>query len=151
MRRHLVLVPGLLGWLLVTFVAVKATIWSSAEMFREGWWGSMPHRLVYMVPGFLAVLLAAVPVRWPRLGGWFLGTVGVTVVIFGRQFFSTRTGLEVGGTFVVAALVFIMEGWRLKKIEREKLKPFSLSRCSRLAFTLGLPLLAFLVMGILNL
>lgn len=152
MRRYLVMVPGLLGWLLVTGVAEMATVWSSIEMFHEGWWGSGPHRFVYLVPGFVVTLLAAVPVRWPRPGGFFLGTVGLALVLFWRQFFSNQLGLEIAIPFVVAALLFIMEGWRLEKIERGQLQPFILFNSSRkhcifrhprLALTLGLPLLTF--------
>ncbi len=152
MRRYLVLVPGLLGWLLVTFVAVMATVWSSIEMFHEGWWGSVPHRFVYLVPGFVITLLAAIPVRWPRPGGFFLGTVGLALVLFWRQFFSNQVGLEIAVPFVVAALLFIMEGWRLEKIKRGEYTPFILFRCPRnhflcrrprLTVTLGVPLLTF--------
>ncbi len=157
MRRYLVLVPGLLGWLLVTLVAEAATIWSSIEMFHEGWWGSVPHRFVYLVPGFVVTLLVAIPVRWPKAGGWFLGTVGLALVVFWRHFFSNQLGLEIAIPFVVAALLFIMEGWRLNKIERGILQPISLPFCSdsrlfcrypRLSITLGLPLLSFVAVAL---
>ncbi len=92
MRRYLVLVPGLLGWLLVTGMAVVATVWSSNQMFTEGWWGSVPHRLVYLVPGFSLVLLAALPVRWPRAGGWFLGSAGIALAVFWGQFSNNNIG-----------------------------------------------------------
>ncbi len=153
MRRYLVLVPGLLGWLLVTYVAVMATIWSSREMFHDGWWGSVPHRFVYLVPGFVFTLLAAVPVRWPRAGGWLIGTVGLALFISLNQLFSNPFGLKIAIPFMVAALLFIMEGWRLKKIELEMIEPFRLFGCPqnhfllkhpKLSITLCLPLLTFI-------
>ncbi len=153
MRRYLALIPGLVGWLLVTMVAEMVTIWSSIEMFHEGWWDSVPHRFVYLVPGLVAVLLVAVPVKWPRVGGWFLGATGLALVVFWRQFFSNSLGFEVAVPFVMAGILFIMEGRRLDKIERGQLEPSPLFvfpgnnfffRNPRLAFTLGLPLLTFL-------
>lgn len=157
MNRYLVLVPGLLGWLLVTSMAEMATIWSCNEMFHERWWGLLPHHFVYLVPGFVVTLLAAVPVRWPKAGGWFLGTVGVSLVLFWGQVSSDQMGLEIAIPFVVSALMFIMEGWRLEKVERGIQKPFVLSGCPhrylicrqpRLAVTLGLPLLTFVGMAL---
>lgn len=152
MRRHLVLLPGLLGWLLVTFVAEMATVWSSIEMFHEGWWGAMPHRLVYLVPGFVLVLLAAVPVRWPRAGGWFLGSIGIALALFWGQFFNNNVGFEIAIPFVLAAVLFIFENRRLEKITHGDLKGYQmpdwvpthfLFRHPRLSITLGLPLVTF--------
>ncbi len=153
MRRHLVLLPGLLGWLLVTFVAEMATIWSSIEMFHEGWWGSVPHRLVYLVPGFVMVFLAAIPVGWPRAGGWFLGSVGIGLAVFWGRFFDNNLGLEIAAPIVLGAVFFIFEGRRLEKVDRGGLDGYQtppwvpshfLFRRPRLTITLGLPLLTLL-------
>lgn len=155
MQRYLGLIPGLLGWLLVTSVAEVATIWGSIEMIQEGWWGSMPHPFLYMVPALALTLLAAVPVRWPRTGGWFLGTMSLTIVVFGKQFSNNQLGLQIAIPFVVATLLFIAEGWRLERIERGLQQPFTLFGCPRnniacryprLTITLGLPLLTFVGM-----
>ncbi len=153
MRRHLVYFPGLLGWLLVTFVAEMATVWSSIEMFHEGWWGSVPHRFLYLIPGFVLVLLAAVPVRWPKAGGWFIGSVGISLAIFWQQFFSNNIGIEIAIPFVLGAGLFLFENWRLEKVKRGELKAVAtpgwvpshfLFRRPRLTVSLGLPLITFL-------
>ncbi len=153
MRRYLVLVPGLLGWLLVTFVAEMATIWSSIEMFHEGWWGQVPHRFLYLIPGFIVVLLSAIPVRWPRVGGWFLGTVGISLAFFWRKFVDSQLGLELAVPFVLGAVFFIFEGLRQDRIERGVWLAFPLPgwypghsffKRPRLTLTLALPALTFI-------
>ena len=117
----------------------------------------MPHRFIYMVPGIVATFLAAIAVRWPRPGGYFLGAVGLAFALFWGQASSNRMGWEMAIPYLVVALLCIMEGWRLEKIERGQLKPWKIFPSSRthfffrhprLTITLAMPLLGFIAMAI---
>ena len=73
--------------LLITSVALTTlwACWSMGEMYHEGWWGSWTHRLPYLIPPALFMVLTLVALTWPRVGGGLTIAAGLAVGWFFRN------------------------------------------------------------------
>jgi len=138
-RRWLAYLPGLVGWVLATYLAVAVTVWSSPFILGQQTSDKLPG-WNFLLPPMLAIVLAVIPVRWPRAGGWFLGAMGLS-------FLFTALPWRLGASLVLTAVLFILEG-RRQSLDRSESNAASgylvfLSAQQRMLVTLFLPILVF--------
>jgi len=99
----------LLGWaavLLVTLAASYWAFWGVLEAFHEGWWkptlaGRLLQLLAYLAPALVLAGLAAVAIRFPRVGAVLFSMVGIVIaalMIWDGAYF---------GLFITATLTLV--------------------------------------------
>ena len=146
--RLMIRVPGLVALGVVTCTAAVAVFWGVNEMFHEGWWGPVPHRLLYLVPGAVFTGLAVIAARWPRFGGALLMGMAAVMLLGWKPLFGNNIGLTIGGFFVCAGIPFMFDGTfrdRLRAAGHEPVGPWW-RRNWRTLIAGGVPLL--LALGI---
>ncbi len=107
---------GWIGVLLVTMAASCWAFWGVLEAFHEGWcrpflWMRLLQLAAYLAPATLLCLMAALGIRWPRLGAVVFVLVGVTLAglmfVDGAKFALEVTLCLTGLPMLVGLLFFL--------------------------------------------
>lgn len=106
-RRIGARLPGWIASILMIGFTLLWSVWGTAEMYHEGWWGAWYNRLPYLAPIAVTLLPALVAFRWPIAGGITIMAVGVfAFFFFGNDVRFIGLGIAlVGAAFVVDGLL----------------------------------------------
>ena len=144
--------PGLIGLVLVLMTTSLWVFWGVMEMFYEGWWGDILHRLFYLSLGVVCMLLTFIVLTWPRFGGWLIIAVGGAFTVWWWSMMAQRVGLSVGGLLsmfpvsgmlLITGVLFLFEGRYRRRLRASGWQPPQkwLQRNLRYVLGLGIPLL----------
>ena len=107
-------VPRILAIVFVLFASAFI-----AEGFIPGfhWIDAVMHLVVALI-----VLAATVVAwKWPKIGGWLFLPLGLAIFNINYQGGRTIVGLIVGGVPFLTGILFLVEGFRKKKVNSSSL------------------------------
>jgi hypothetical protein len=115
--------------------------WGTSEMYYEGWGLPFPQPLAYLTPALICLLLTALCLRWPHIGGWLLIGVGGAFTFWWWGLTYRRGGLSLISALemVPVSTLLILTGWLILHSAKSKQPPFRW----RWYVSIGVPLLIF--------
>ncbi|MBN1873864.1 MAG: hypothetical protein JXA33_06510 [Anaerolineae bacterium] len=120
--------PGYIAKGLMILVTAFWTYWGFGEMYHEGWWGAWYNPLLYLIVCTVCLTFTLVSLKWPRVGGWMLITVGAGFSLWwwGEDLIEGHLSLEqffgqfpLSGSLVIIGVLFLQEA-RLQQRLREQ-------------------------------
>ena len=158
MKNRLRQIPGWTGTVILTVLNTFWLYWGMGELFYEGWGVSGTPWFLYLSIAAVALLLSAVTIRWPYVGGGILVTAGLAFALWWllpglrNGLYTLSNALErlfLSGGFTLVGVLFILDG-------RNNPQPAGegqswVRRNLRWLVALGIPLVTGLVVALYNL
>jgi hypothetical protein len=120
--------PGRIAAGFVILTTSLWTFWGIGELYYEGWGLPFPHPLVYLIPAGICLGLSLLTLRFPRLGGWLLITIGALFTAWWWTLVARRAGgltlssvlgmVPLSALLIVTGILFLLEG-RYRRRKRE--------------------------------
>ncbi len=143
-KERLIQVPGIVASGLMILVTTLCAYWGVAEMYHEGWWGSLTNALPYLAPLAITLAPTLIAFRWPLIGGALLIALGIGAGLF----FGNVGVIVISALIALVGGAFCFDGWILRRSDR------SLSRwrgSMRYLLALGAPALVSVVVSAIRL
>lgn len=99
--------PGMIASGLMILVTTLCTYWGVAEMYHEGWWGSLSNALPYLAPMAITLTPTLIAFRWPRMGGALLIALGMVA----GWFFGNAGVVFISAVIAMVGAGFCFDGW----------------------------------------
>ena len=111
MEKFIYYLPRALAILIVAFLSIFILEGFGPEY---GWQDSLMHLLVALVA--LGAAIAAW--KWPKIGGWVFILFGLKFLLPMALYAQPWSGLIIGGVPLLTGILFLVEGFRKNKKEK---------------------------------
>ncbi len=110
--------PGIIAIALLLVTTSLWMFWGTMEMFYEGWGLPFPQPLAYLIPAAICLLLSAVAVTWPLIGGGIIMVIGGAFTVwwignnisaYGFDLGRLLTLFPVSGMLIIIGVLFLFE------------------------------------------